>query len=271
MSARARLPAAIAAWITVAAAATANTTEAEIADRRLTVPIPPRMCELQPGLASDRPAFEALAKAQEPRNTLLAVFVACDRLGVMRQRGSDPGAAYALVLVARERGSVRPMAGVTRPEFAARMAGEIPRVDAAEIAAEVARHARAAGVFTPVTIEKVGLVGQDELAAYVSFIVSVKGGPATAGGSAITLVRDLPISFNHYDRFVDEGTLRRLVRDARSSVEALIELNPQLTAAPPRWYEGVEWERVGVAGMVGAFAVGAIALAGIVVSRRRRW
>src|SRR5262245_57266095 len=115
--------------LAVAPRAGAATTEVEVAGRKLALPIPPRMCELQRQLASDQAAFDALARLQEPRNTLLAAFVACDRLAAFRQRGAEGGASYALVLATRERGSVRPVTGVTRAEFASRVAKEIPKID----------------------------------------------------------------------------------------------------------------------------------------------
>jgi hypothetical protein len=128
--------------------AIAATTEVEVAGRRLALPIPPRMCELQRQLASDQAAFDALAKLQEPRNTLLAAFVACDRLAAFRQRGAEGGASYALVLATRERGSVRPVTGIARADFTARVAKEVPKLDTAALAAEVIRQHRSSGVFS---------------------------------------------------------------------------------------------------------------------------
>ena len=271
---------ALAALLAIAASgrpAAAATTEVEVAGRRLTLPIPPRMCELQRQLPSDQPAFDALAKLQEPRNTLLAAFVACDRLAAFRQRGAEVGAGYALVLAVRERGSVRPITGVTRAEFAAKVAKEVPRLDIPALAAEALKPKPAAGFFAPATVERLGLAGQDDDGVYISVVVTSKADPrapgvAIAGGVALTLVRDVPVSYNHYDRFVDGHTLRRLVSDARFSIQMLIDANPW-TPAPvgAGWFEGVDWERVGIAALIGAGAVAAVALAGMLLARRRRW
>src|SRR5262245_3737196 len=276
---RARLVVALLAACAIAwpAHAGAATTEVEVAGRKLALPIPPRMCELQRQLTADQAAFDALAKLQEPRNTLLAAFVACDRLAAFRQRGAEGGASYALVLATRERGSVRPVTGVTRAEFAARVAKEVPKVDTAALAAEVIRQQRASGVFAQATVERVGLAGQDDIAVYIALVVATKSADARAptaigGGVALTLVRGIPVSYNHYDRFVDEGTLRRLVADARYSIEALIAENPQAATAVERgWLDDVDWGRVGVAALIGAGAVAAVALGGMLLARRRRW
>ncbi len=264
----------LAAVLLLSAGARAIEAEATVAGRKLLLPVPAAMCEVQPHLESDRAGFEFHAQAIGSDYALVALFVPCDRMTALRRR--EVVTRFIAVVAPRRRGEVRPTSDASRAAFVQRTAKDDGKVEIKAVAEQAARRGQRSSFFgSSTSFDRIGAVDEDAAAVFVAFLGTMAGTPPVTASAigGFTLVGDLAIGYAHYERGGDEALLRRLLGDARVSMTTLIAANPLPAGARPGsgWFEGFDWPRIGVAVGIGSIAVVFVAGLALIVRRRRGW
>lgn len=265
-----------ATWVYLALLSPAFGAEATLDGRTIKFEPPNGYCLLNELTDGERQAIEAMRQLQQPDNELIWMFVPCEQLAALRAGKEGRLEQFGYVTAVQPNGVFRPMRGVSRFEFASKVARTIPPMDAAGVARELSRRpiTRDAPRFSLVHS---GLAVVDAAAVYLGLVVEENWGRArsiTAGVTAITLVRDLPISLTLHGPFsgisypILRTELRPLIGDFITRNEPGVQPFQRTAAAGPERSTASRWGRIVMFG--GATALGSILLGTMLLLATRR-
>ena len=235
---------------------------AALGDATLHLPLPAGYCAIDRGRPGEAALFDAQAAALKPMNALLGVAVACDELTALRDQGVQFG--HYLEFMATEPGGQpirRPNA--ERGAYLAELAGQIQTLDPAAIEHLTNTQTQQMGVST--SVQRVGLVGQDENAAYLGGIATYND-VAVENVSALTLAGGWALSCNFYDNKPDAGTTAALLDAAKAEARAVILANASSDAPASAVTKTSDKSWI----VALAAAVALLAISGVTYLRRRR-
>lgn len=241
------------AWVYLTLLSPAFGAEATLDGRTLKFEPPNGYCLLNELTDGERQAVEAMRQLQQPDNELIWMFVPCEQLAAIRA-GKEQGRLeqFGYVTAVQPNGVFRPMRGVSRFEFASRVARTIPQMDAAGVARELSRR--------PITQDASrfnllhsGLAAVDAAAVYLGLVVEENWGHSrsvTAGVTAITLIKDLPMSVTLHGPFsgisypILRTELRPLIGDFITRNEPGVQPFPRTAATESQRSAASWWSRL---------------------------
>lgn len=241
-----------AAWVYLALLSPALGAEANLDGRIIKFEPPNGYCLLNELTDGERQAIEAMRKLQQPDNELIWMFVPCEQLAALRAGKEGRLEQFGYVTAVQPNGIFRRMRGVSRFEFASKVARTIPPMDAAGVARELSRR--------PITQDAPrfnllhsGLAVVDAAAVYLGLVVEENWGRSrsiTAGVTAITLVKDLPISLTLHGPFsgisypILRTELRPLIGDFITRNEPGVQPFQRTAATEPQRGGASWWSRL---------------------------
>lgn len=246
--------------------------ETILGERSIAFEPPAGYCLLNELTNGEREIVEAIRRMQGPDHDLLWIFVPCDQIAALREGKSGRLERFGYVTAVQPNGRFRPIHGVSRFEFASRLAKSLPPMDAAAVARELKRHGPRpdAGRFN---LLHSGVATMDAAAVYLGSVVEEVWGRSrsvTAGVTAITVVKDLPMSVTLHGPFsgisyqILRTELRPLIGDFITRNEPGVQPFQRTAAAPTRasqsWISRL-WYNLLVGGFLGAGFVGVILFA----------
>jgi hypothetical protein len=260
------------AWVYLALLSPAIGAEAILNGRTIKFEPPNGYCLLNELTNGERQAVEAMRQLQQPDNELIWMFVPCGQLAALRAGKEGRLEQFGYVTAVQPNGVFRPMRGVSRFEFASKVARTIPPMDAAGVARELSRR--------PITqnaprfnLLHSGLAVVDAAAVYLGLVVEENWGRTrtiTAGVTAITLVRDLPISLTLHGPFsgisypILRTELRPLISDFITRNEPGVQPFQRIAATEPQRSGASWWTRLvlfGSATLLVSILLGSVLLA----------
>jgi hypothetical protein len=260
------------AWVYLALLSPAIGAEAILNGRTIKFEPPNGYCLLNELTNGERQAVEAMRQLQQPDNELIWMFVRCEQLAALRAGKEGRLEQFGYVTAVQPNGVFRPMRGVSRFEFASKVARTIPPMDAAGVARELSRR--------PITqnaprfnLLHSGLAVVDAAAVYLGLVVEENWGRTrtiTAGVTAITLVRDLPISLTLHGPFsgisypILRTELRPLISDFITRNEPGVQPFQRIAATEPQRSGASWWTRLvlfGSATLLVSILLGSVLLA----------
>lgn len=238
-------------------------------------------CALEPDVHDfDRQFFAFQQQENAGRNAVLAIYMDCDALAGNRDGHQAESVIYGILMSPLIEDELELVPVDSRQTFIAEMARLLDqqhtdvaeslqdRIDAA--IAEMEREADTPVVSAMSSVQLLGLLKQDEAAAYSGVLVGFDGDEASrriAGVTAITIVHGYIVQYALYDQFVDNGTISALLALLTPVATDLAAANPgvpvQTATAPDlsepgertifeKWQDRITWDRVRDAAIVGA-------------------
>lgn len=151
----------------------------------------------------ERGVVEAMRKLQQPDHDLLWMFVPCEQIVALRAGKAGRLEQFGYVTAVQPNGVFRSVHGVSRFEFASRVAKNLPPMDAATVARELKRRGTIYNA-SRFNLLHSGVATMDAAAVYLGSVIEEISGRSrsiTAGVTAITLVKDLPMSVTLHGPF----------------------------------------------------------------------
>lgn len=238
-------------------------------------------CALEPDVHDfDRQFFAFQQQENAGRNAVLAIYMDCDALAGNRDGHQAESVIYGILMSPLIEDELELVPVDSRQTFIAEMARLLDqqhtdvaeslqdRIDAA--IAEMEREADTPVVSAMSSVQLLGLLKQDEAAAYSGVLVGFDGDEASrriAGVTAITIVHGYIVQYALYDQFVDNDTISALLALLTPVATDLAAANPgvpvQTATAPDpsapgertifeKWQDRITWDRVRDAAIVGA-------------------
>ncbi len=264
------------AWVYMALLSPALGAEATLNGRTLKFEPPNGYCLLNELTEGERQAVEAMRRLQQPDNELIWMFVPCDQLAALRAGKEGRLEQFGYVTALQPNGVFRPMRGVSRFEFASRVARTIPPMDAAGVARELTRRPIAQNA-PRFNLLHSGLAVVDAAAVYLGLVVEENWGRSrsiTAGVTAITLVKDLPVSLTLHGPFsgisypILRTELRPLIGDFITRNEPGVQPFQRVAATESQSSVVGRWSRLVLFG--GATLLASILLGTVLLAATRR-
>lgn len=263
-----------------------------VADAHMVFDPGPGFCAIEPDAHDfDRQFFAFQQQENAGRNAVLAIFMDCTALAGNRDGHQAESVIYGILMSPLIEDELELVPVDSRQTFIAEMARLLEqqhtevaeslqdRIDAA--IAEMARETDVPDSATISSVQLLGLLKQDEAAAYSGVLVGFDGDGASrriAGVTAITIVQGYIVQYALYDEFMDNDTIAALLALLTPVVTELAAANPgvpvQAGAAPDlsesgegvvseNWQDRITWDRVRDAALVGAL------VAAIIILRKR--
>lgn len=194
--------------------------------KTITLVLPPGQC-----LVGDSPHEITLKTSAQQQaadsNRLLAAFADCDGLARIRAGEGVALSSFGQLMASTPGGKPRTMNGMSRATYLGviRISNQL-----AEDAFEKAKQKLSEHGQPLESAQSFGIVKTDSSAAYFLFRVNlpdIQDKPvASTGVTAITAVRDLPLSLNFYRRAGEEATAIEMLATQAATMKKFIEANP---------------------------------------------
>jgi hypothetical protein len=236
---------------------------AVLGDTTLHLPLPTGYCAIDRARPGEAALFDGQATALAPMNELLGMAVACDELTASRDQ-NIPFSHYLEFMATEPGGQPIRRRNAERSTYLAELARRIQPLDSTAIA-HLTQQAptQPSGVAT--SVQRVGLVGQDEAAAYLGGVASYND-TVVANVAALTLAGGWALSCNFYDNKPDAGTTASLLAAAKAEARAMIAANAGSDAPAPAVTETSDKSWI----VALAAAVALLGVTGVTYLRRRR-
>lgn len=201
---------------------------ASLGSKPLHLPLPSGYCAVDPAQSAEGKLAAIHAQALQPMNQLLGIAMPCDQLTAYRD-SQKPFDHYLEFTAQLQNGAPLPRADAGREAYLAELAAQIPHLDGGAPADTVDSPTQSAAVSTK--IDKFGLIGQDEAAAYLASVATYNE-TTLATLSALTAAGGWTVSAKFFRPYVDDGTVGGLLVEARHEARAMIAANGGSIADP---------------------------------------
>ena len=235
---------------------------AALGDARLHLPLPAGYCAIDRGLPEEAALFDGQAQLLQPENELLGIAVACDELTAFRNQKIAFG-HYLEFMATQPGGKPIHRTDAERSAFLAELASSMQTLDSATM--EHLANARTQQVGITTSVQRTGLIAQDENAAYLASVATYND-VAVENVSALTLAGGWALSCNFYSNTPDAGTSAALLDAAKSEARTLIAANAGSDAPVPTATKTSDNSWM----MALAAAIALLAVSGVTYLRRRR-
>lgn len=211
----------------------AATFKAEVAGRKLTLPVPAGMCLFDEAQAWDRQDLEGQRRLGAGKNLILGGFAACDQLQAIRQARLPYLGAYGYIKSTLPSAGGQPLDGVPREALvgeitkaaednALLMIGELQ--EKMEDKLKTVRSTLKSG-----ELRRLGVAYKHPDMVGLLMVVRIKAGEETVDRYAvagITVVRGIPVDISIYRQATDDSVARSLIAESEAVVRRVIRLNP---------------------------------------------
>jgi len=210
-----------------APAAAAPEIAANLESATLHLPLPDGYCAIDTARRDETEFFDAQADALQPLNRLLGVAVDCGQLDAFRS-GKHQFDRYLEFMSTQRDGKPMQRPDTERAAYIHELAAHLPKLDTTGIAESAGRQSANGGI--PTSIQRVGMVGQDEAAVYLGG-VGTYNATVLAYVSALSLAGGWAVSTNFYRNYADDQTVAGLLAEAKGEARAVIAANASADAA----------------------------------------
>jgi hypothetical protein len=201
---------------------------AALGETTLHLPLPSGYCAIDQARPEEAKLFNAQAAALQPLSLLLGLAIACDELDAYRADKTQFG-RYLEFMATEHDGQPIRRPDAERGGYLAELAGQLPQLDAKTIADTANQRTQQVGVTT--SVQRMGLLGQDEAALYLGGVATYND-VAVTNVSALTLAGGWALSASFYRNKADADAVPLLLDAAKAEARALVAANAGSDAPP---------------------------------------
>lgn len=192
-------------------------------------------CRLDPKQSQiDKALLEWQKNAQQGQNELLAMFAPCDALQNLRSGQNEELPSWSILLATLQDKKLNKIYGYSRAQFLNEITKGLAngiKLDSTEISKRLndtlpKEIARDIGKLEMSGVKQLGVLHRDEAAIYTGLLMGVstqQKKTTVAAIISISLTKGYMVTFNNYREFIDQSTFKRLISEAKSSMQGFIK------------------------------------------------